>query len=272
MADPVDAEAPSTDEEKVLRSGSFGAVADLYERYRPGPPPEVVEWFVPTRVARAVDLGAGTGALTRLLAARSDEVVAVEPDARMRAVLGEVVPSARAVDGRGETIPVGDGAADAVVASSSWHWMDPERTLPEVARVLTPGGVLGVVWTGPDPEGPFMTQASDLLTQARQGDESSAEFADALTGTIGQMTDRLEIAAGLPFGPIDDHTVRWDIPLDADDLIGLLGTMSWVILMPEDQRERTYATARRLLLDLGVEGGVTVDVTFRAVAYRAFRD
>ena len=82
-------------QEKAKRSGSFGEVASLYERFRPGPPMAAVEWFLPTRVTRVVDLGAGTGALTRLLLDRSDEVVAVEPDDRMRAVLAEQVPGAR---------------------------------------------------------------------------------------------------------------------------------------------------------------------------------
>jgi SAM-dependent methyltransferase len=273
MDDPRDAETLSADAEMARRSGSFGAVADLYERFRPGPPLDVVEWLVPTPVGRVVDLGAGTGALTRLLVARADEVIAVEPDERMRAVLGGVVPSARAVDGRGESIPVGDGSVDAAMASSSWHWMDPEPTLREVARVLRPGGALGVVWTGPDPEGPFMTQAADALTRAGEDDEHGAEFAVAVTGTVGEMTDRLEIPAGLGFGPVERHTVRWDIPLNSDDLIGLLGTMSWVILMSDDQHERTFATARRLLHDdLGIAGDVTVDVKFRAAAFRAFRD
>ena len=93
-------------EEKAKRSGSFGAVASLYERYRPGPPIVAVEWILPARCDRAVDLGAGTGALTRLLVDRIDDVVAVEPDDRMREVLTERVPAARAVKGRGDSMPI----------------------------------------------------------------------------------------------------------------------------------------------------------------------
>jgi SAM-dependent methyltransferase len=97
-----------------------------------------LEWILPGHVELAVDLGAGTGALTRLLIARANEVVAVEPDDRMRAVLVAEVPGATAVTGRGEDMPLPDGCADAVVASSSWHWMDPIPTLHEVGRVLKP--------------------------------------------------------------------------------------------------------------------------------------
>src|SRR5262249_31451660 len=141
------------------RASSFGGVASHYERYRPGPPMAAVDWLLPSRPSRVVDLGAGTGALTRLLVERADEVVAVEPDDRMRAVLAEQVPGARAVEGRGEAIPLPDGVADAVFASSSWHWMDPVATLTEVARVLVPGGTLGAMWTGPDDDGAFMVEA-----------------------------------------------------------------------------------------------------------------
>ncbi|HEY5012101.1 MAG TPA: class I SAM-dependent methyltransferase, partial [Acidimicrobiia bacterium] len=91
-----------------------------------------MDWFLPTHVGRVVDLGAGTGALTRLLIDRADEVVAVEPDDRMRSVLTEGVPGVRAVMGRGESMPIPDSCADAVLASSSWHWMDPTPTLREV--------------------------------------------------------------------------------------------------------------------------------------------
>ena len=149
--------------EKEVRSGSFGSVATDYERYRQGPPQAAVDWILPPGLGTVVDLGAGTGALTRLLVGRAEKVVAIEPDDRMRSVLTQEIPGIRALAGRGESIPLPDGSADAVLASSSWHWMDPVPTLNEVGRVLVPGGVLGALWSGPDPEGPFLAQAQALL-------------------------------------------------------------------------------------------------------------
>jgi len=146
--DPIDVDvpvSPLSSEEKATRSGSFGAVASSYERYRPGPPVTAVDWLLPAHVGTVVDLGAGTGALTRLLVDRADAVIAVEPDDRMRAVLTDEVPGARAVMGCGEQMPIPDGSVDAVLASSSWHWMDPIPTLHEVGRVLVPGGILGAL-------------------------------------------------------------------------------------------------------------------------------
>jgi SAM-dependent methyltransferase len=270
-----DATAPLSEADKAARSASFGSVAEHYERYRPGPTADVVAWFLPDPVDCVVDLGAGTGALTRLLGARARDVVAVEPDDRMRAVLAAEVPAARALAGRGEAIPVPDGSAQGVFASSSWHWMDPVPTLAEIRRVLVPGGLFGAVWTGPDPDGPFMQQAQTLVAAVRDQNADGAGFADAIAagGAAGARTvDRLEIPDGVPFGPVEPKAFVWDVALNADELIGLLGTLSWIILMPDDERTRIFATARRLLAELlGIEGETTVDVAYRALAFRTSR-
>jgi SAM-dependent methyltransferase len=270
-------------DEKAKRAGSFGGVALDYERFRPGPPVDAVNWIVPGRAGRVVDLGAGTGALSRVLVDKADEVVAVEPDDRMRAVLVESLPGVRAVVGRGESMPLPDGSVDAVVASSSWHWMDPVPTLREVGRVLVPGGTLGVIWTGPDRDGPFLVQAQALLTErARRGRDGAApagaeggtgnEFAELIMGDADRPAPSLEIPPGVPFEQPEHEVFTWDIGLDADELIGLLRTFSWIITMPEETRGRVIAEARRLLGELlGVEGDVTVDVAFRADAWRARR-
>jgi SAM-dependent methyltransferase len=268
-------------DEKEARAGSFGEVAAHYQRYRPGPPVAAVEWLLPAHVDRVVDLGAGTGALTRLLIDRAEEVVAIEPDDRMRSVLSEEVPDARAVMGHGESMPLPDASVDAVLASSSWHWMDPLPTLHEVGRVLVPGGLLGALWSGPDPEGPFLVQAQALLAGPPragaeggghdQDDQPVSEFSGIMGDALRPMS-RLEIPAGVPFEAPEHEAFRWDVALDADELIGLLGTLSSIITLPEQTRRRVIAEARRLLRDLlGVEGEVTVDVAFRSDVWRARR-
>jgi SAM-dependent methyltransferase len=232
-------------------------------------------------VRRAVDLGAGTGGMTRVLINRAEEVIAVEPDDRMRSLLSRELAGIRALKGSGESMPIPDGSVDAVVASSSWHWMDPIPTLHEVARILVPGGVLGVLWSGPDPEGSFLVSARELLgvrsrAAAGEGGERDAlgeeEFATLIQGDGGRPATTLEIPPGLPFDEPERKVLSWDVPLNADDLIGLLGTFSWVILMPERQRQRLLDEARRLLRELlGVEGAMTVDVGFRADVWRTHR-
>ena len=264
---------PLTPEERAARAASFGGAAAQYARYRQGPPMAAVEWILPDRVATVVDLGAGTGALTRLLVERADEVIAVEPDDRMRAVLAESLPGVRALAGRGESMPLPDASADAVVASSSWHWMDPVPTLHEVGRVLVPGGTLGALWSGPDPESPFMTQAR-TFSEAGNGWSGRAG-----AGGAGRRVERRVghgagpgDPAGVPFDQPEQTVITWDVALDADELVGLLGTFSWVILMEEGARASLFETARRLLRDaLGVEGDVTVDVGYRAEVWSARR-
>ncbi len=271
------AESPTlSPEEKARRAGSFGGIASQYERYRPGPPPAAVDWILPDGAQTVVDLGAGTGALTRLLVGRVPDVVAVEPDDRMRAVLSEAVPAARAVAGRGESIPRPDASADAVIASTSWHWMDLVPTLTEVARVLRPGGVLGVLWSGPDPEAAFMAQAQAAMSAFGQsGDggetrEGAAVLANAINDPVaGHQV--LEIPPGLPFDRPESTEFKWDQALSADDLLGLLGTFSWVILMDDDARRGLFETARALLQQEGIEGDVTIDVGYSAVVWKARR-
>ena len=100
-------------------------MADEYDRVRPGPPDEALDWLVPPDCATAIDLAAGTGLFTRALQRRAAQVIAVEPDDRMRAVLAARSPGVRVVAGRGESIPVPDASADGVFVSSAWHWLDP---------------------------------------------------------------------------------------------------------------------------------------------------
>jgi SAM-dependent methyltransferase len=256
-------------------SRSFGAIASHYERYRPGPPVDAVDWWLSERVHRVVDLGAGTGALTRLLVGRADEVVAVEPDDRMRAVLHEQVPEAIALEGRAESIPLPDASVDAAFASSSWHWVEPVAALTEVARVLVPGGLVGVVWAGPDPDGLFMTQARELLA-ARSADDTGAvspELGDQILGDARRRDFVLVVPDGLPFSEPEHEVLTWEVALTADELMGLLGTLSWVITMADEPREQLIDTARRALADhLGLVGDRTVDVAFRADVWRSRRD
>ncbi len=256
-------------------------MAANYDRFRPGPLPEAVDWILRGHVGTAVDLGAGTGALARLLLERADEVIAVEPDDRMRAVLSDQVPGARPVEGRGESMPLPDHCADAAIASSSWHWMDPVRTLEELARVLAPGGVLGALWSGPDVDSPLLARAQALVAAQAEGGlgeggakagEGASELASVVDGDGRRPRERLELVPGAPFDPPQHEVFRWDIALTPDDLVGLLGTFSSVITLPEQRRERLLGEARRLLRELvGVEGDATVDVRFRADAWRTRR-
>ena len=146
------------------RARSFGAVADIYERARPSYPAAAVEWLLEPAPGRdVVDLAAGTGKLTRVLVAAGCRVTAVEPLEGMRAQLEAAVPEAHAVEGSAEAIPVPDASADAVLVAQAFHWFDAPRALDEIARVLRPGGVLGLLWNLRDDSVAWVKALSDAM-------------------------------------------------------------------------------------------------------------
>ena len=104
------------DDDQQRRAISFGAIAQDYDRSRPGPPDAALDWLLPTTLDTVGEIGAGTGLLTRKLVSRATEVFAVEPDARMRAHLAERSPTVHALDGRGESVPLPDASLSALLA------------------------------------------------------------------------------------------------------------------------------------------------------------
>jgi SAM-dependent methyltransferase len=131
-------------EERTRRAVSFSTVAAEYERGRPGYPVEAVRWLLGNTSLDVLDLAAGTGKLTAAVLAAGHFVISVEPLAELRAALSRTLPDVEVREGVAEAIPMPDASVDAVVVGSAFHWFDPSRALPEIARVLCPGGTLGL--------------------------------------------------------------------------------------------------------------------------------
>jgi SAM-dependent methyltransferase len=128
---------------------------------------------------RVLDLGAGTGKLTRVLTARGLDVVAVEPDPAMLAVLRERSPGVEARTGSAERIPLPDGHLDAVLVGQALHWFDLDRAAPEMARVLRPGGVLAGLWNGGDDDVAWIREFGELTVRGRRVPDNPAGGGDA---------------------------------------------------------------------------------------------
>ena len=213
---------------------SFGSQAAAYERARPGYPPAAVDAALPDGARTVVDLGAGTGKLTRSLVDRGLDVVAVEPDPGMRARLAGAVPGVRLLAGTAEALPLPDASADAVLVAQAWHWVDPVRAVPEIARVLRPGGRLALLWNIRDERVPWVGAFGELLRAV----------APAPTDTA-----MAEPEIGAPFGDPQRHDVAWTHRLGRDGVLDLVASRSYVIALPQAGRAAVAERVRDLLDD-----------------------
>ncbi|HUC05802.1 MAG TPA: class I SAM-dependent methyltransferase [Acidimicrobiales bacterium] len=252
------------DDSTRARATSFGSIASEYDRLRPAPHPDAVDWAVPGHHQRVVEIGAGTGKLTRLLAERRHAVYAVEPDRHMGEVLVARVPGAVAIAARGEELPLAAHSADALVASSAWHWLEESRAVAEVLRVLVPGGWFSLLWAGPDRSVEWMRS---LWAGGRELGQREAAAID------GHRRDRHHVDLGSSadeFTEPERRTVKWVVPMARADLLGLAGTYSAVLALPPQER-RAHVAAMSEFLD-GHRGPGSADplaVPMRCICWRA---
>ena len=252
------------DDERRAQGTSFGARATDYDRFRPEPPDAALDWLLAPDVHRVAEIGAGTGLLTRGLVRRGLDVVAIEPDPRMRTVLEARVPGARVEDGRGEQVPLPDGSVDAVLAASSWHWVEQSQGFAEAARVLRPQGTLGLMWTGPDRRVPWvrllMAGGSTLSEEEQAGRDKERS-----------RRHRPEMPDGAPFSAPDIATFVTTTRATLDDLVGLRGTYSEAIATSGRNREAFLRDTKEYAAGhLEFENG-TVALPIGCVAWRATR-
>lgn len=250
---------------RAERATSFGAVAEDYDRLRPGPPDAAVDWLLPMQCEVAVDLAAGTGLLTRVLARKVAQVVAIEPDERMAAVLRARSPGVHVLHGRGEAIPVPDASADGVFVSSAWHWMDPDRAVPEVARVLRDGGRFGVVWSSLDREVGWLRELRRLSRPDPAETDAQGEQ-QLRSGLHHQVT----LPEGGPFGDIATASFGFMRTMTIGDVVDLLATYSGVITASPADRAAGLARGRAALRER-FPGATEIDVPLRASCWRADR-
>jgi SAM-dependent methyltransferase len=238
------------------RARSFETVAAEYERWRPEYPYEALRWAIQllglVSGARVLDVGAGTGKLTRGLVALGFETVAVEPGAAMLEQLRLAVPAAEAHEGAAEEIPLADATVDAAFAGQAYHWFDRERALPEIHRVTRPcagslgseaadarrktpgrsrpgGGGLALLWNWWDERDPLQRELG------------------ALVGYAGHEPYREEELPAAPwFAEVGRTVIESEHESSPDELVGYLATASGFLVAEPAEREEALRAVREL--------------------------
>jgi len=216
---------------KAERARSFAGVAAEYERGRPGYPRAAIEWLLGSAPLDVLDLGAGTGKLTAGLLDAGHRVIAVEPLGEMREILAARLPQARVLAGTAERLPLADADVDAVVVGAAFHWFDQEPALAEIARVLRPRGVLGLLGNGFDTTAAWVAHVREILGPPaieRPGHWPSAEI----------LRER--------FAEVDEREFPHAQRLDGAGLRDLASSRSTLAVMPDAERERVLASLDRL--------------------------
>ncbi len=245
---------------------SFGSVAETYDSIRPDYPAACIPWMFgidsggneshasELRPLVVVDVGAGTGKLTAMIAAMGHEVIAVEPDHAMLDVLRRNLPGVESHIGSAESIPLPDNSVDAIVIAQAFHWVNADLGLPEIARVLKPGGWFGAVWNNRDDNEPWVAELSRLW-----GDAAVAE----------QATFDHHIPASPLFSSLEEVVFRHDQMIDADGLVALTASRSYVIAKSEDQRAELYGAIRNLAVShADLSGKSTFALPYNTHTYR----
>ena len=238
-----------------IRARSFGVAAQRYERYRHGYPAEVANLVLgglgdPSALA-AVEVGAGTGKATRVFASRGVRVTAVEPDPAMAAVLERVcagLPVEVASAGF-EELDHPAGSVDVVYAAAAWHWVDPVIRWVRSARLLRTGGVVAAI-TGPvEPADP------DLAERLREFDrrfvDTTSVWGDDGTADPAELSwPGDELVASPYFCDVEEHHLVVRSSMTAEDMVGLISTVSSYLVLDEETRTRLLGEIHAMLPDL----------------------
>jgi SAM-dependent methyltransferase len=209
----------------------FDTSGERYDRGRPDYPDAAVDRLLEAlgRPRRVLDVGAGTGKLTRPLLARGLEVIAVEPAAAMR----ELLTATEVYDARADALPLDDASVDAVVAGQAFHWFATHAALNEFARVST--GRLGLIWNRRDLAQPLQRELGAIFAPYR-----GAAPEHASDGWRAVFDDRA------PFVLAAEHRIGSAQRLDADRLADRVLSVSFMAALPVDEQARVEARVRAL--------------------------
>jgi len=250
----------ANDDDRHRLAASFDSAADLYERVRPGYAAAAVDWALGSRARSVLDLAAGTGKLTAALVGRGIDVIAIDPSPAMLAQLTARLPGVDARLGTAEAIDLPDASVDVVTVASALHWFDRPAADFEMARVLRAGGTVAVFRNRRDPDLDWVRRFDAIMRDVPQ---------DVLRLRREGTPPRLDASV---FGPFTERAFGFRQTLDADRLVELAASRSYVITMAEPDRSRLLDRIRELALthpDLA--GRSEFELPYSTVVSRAAR-
>ncbi|MFD4946771.1 class I SAM-dependent methyltransferase [Streptomyces sp. NPDC058239] len=244
-----------SDSGEVQQGTSFGSNAAGYAAHRPDYPLEAIEWALEPVAGRGqltvLDLGAGTGQLTKGLRVLGAKAIAVEPDERMRAELVRSHPGTEVYGGAAEDIPLPDASVDAVVAGNAFHWFDQEQAFPEIARVLRPGGVFAALWNDDDERADLIAGLARILGWENAASPSERVRPHALFSDLKHADFR--------------HAQR----CTAESMAARFETLSPILALPDAERADLLDRIHRYLRDHPATAGGEFDLPIRTSVTRA---
>jgi SAM-dependent methyltransferase len=248
-----------------VAAAGFNDPAD-YEAARPSYPPDAVSWFVDhlhigpgTRVC---DLAAGTGKLTRLLAPTGAPLLAAEPVEGMRTIFHELLPTVPVVAATAEALPFASASLDAITVAQAWHWFDAERAAAECARVIKPGGGLGLVWNARDRSEPWVNDVWSVVdrVEKRAPWRDHEKWSDSALGAMPE------------FGPVQPAVFHHRQQATREGMMRRMASVSHVAVLPAAERAAVLDEVR-VILDThpSLQGQEVLSIPYRVDCYRAER-
>jgi ubiquinone/menaquinone biosynthesis C-methylase UbiE len=260
---------------------SFGSVAEQYDRHRPGYPDEMVDAVLEYAQAspgeRILDVGAGTGRATLLFAERGYELTAIEPDGEMAAVASQRAATAgqsvEILNTDFEQASLPPAGFRVVISATAWHWVTSSLRNELAARVLAPGGALAPFWNRPQWEDNPLRPAFDRAYAAVE-----QEFAARPPGPMNpigappQIRNAAEwleeeFESDADFTDVDARVFSWPARYSSEQYIGLLGTHSDHITLPQAPRERLFEEVAAAI----DEAGGSFELTYQTLLCLARR-
>ncbi|MFD3649860.1 class I SAM-dependent methyltransferase [Streptomyces cyaneofuscatus] len=239
---------PSDADGRATSALRFGLADGEYDAGRPSYPLAAVAWAVGGGRPRVVDVGAGTGKLTSVLLESGAEVVAVEPDRRLRSRCAASLPGVPVKAGTAESLPLTDRSVHVVAVGHAYHWFDRGAARSEFARVLRPGGRLALLWNLRTELHPWEREFTRLIA----GQDSVGQ--NPLPG-MGEI--------GPPFSPFEEKDVPHTQQLTPEQLVALAASRSHVIGLPSAERADVLRRVGVIALSAARSGTVTLHYVTR---------